>query len=110
MDHILMSQFREQQQLNLASKQTLGKQPDKLEPWVVLYFKIHVMGAPMKTQQAKQRDLERFLRFFNRELEHQYIDGWTPAVTKAFQNELAATISPITMLPYRVTTINRIMA
>lgn len=110
MDHILTKQFREKTQLNLATKQILGKQADKLEHWVVLYFKIHVMGAPIKTQQAKQRDLERFLQFFNRELEHQYLDGWTPAVTKSFQNELAATISTITMLPYRVTTINRIMA
>lgn len=58
-------------------------------------------NAPIKTQQAKQRDLERFLRFFNRELEHQYIDGWTPAVTKAFQNELVTTVSTITMSPCR---------
>ena len=55
------------------------------------------MGTPVKTQQAKQRDLEKFLRFFARELGHEYLEGWTPAVTKAFKNELQATISPITM-------------
>lgn len=45
MDHILTKQFREKQQLNLVSKQLLDNQSDKLEYWVVLYFKIHVMGA-----------------------------------------------------------------
>lgn len=45
--------------------------------WAGLYFEIHVAGAPEKTQQAKKRDLGRFLEFYTRETGHDQIDGWT---------------------------------
>ena len=81
-----------------------------LSAWVILYFKVHVMGAPIKTQQAKQCDLEKFLQFFNKELGHEQIDGWTPTVTKEFQQQLSNTFSKTTGTKYQVTTVNRIMA
>lgn len=86
------------------------KERDSLNAWVLLYFKVHVMGAPIKTQQAKQRDLERFMRFFIAEVGHDYLDGWTPAVTKHFQQSLVKTVSSVTGKAYSETTINRILA
>jgi len=83
---------------------------DSLTAWVVLYFSTQVMGAPVKTQQAKQRDLEKFLRFYNQEVGHDQIDGWTPAVTKQFQKSLAQTLSNVTGKAYQETTINRVLA
>lgn len=87
-----------------------SSQRDSLDAWILLYFKIHVMGAPIKTQQAKQRDLEKFMRFFNAAIGKDCVDGWTPAVTRCFQNSLANTVSVITSKTYSPTTINRVMA
>src|SRR6478672_7592798 len=67
-----------------------------LSAWAVWYFKTQVMGAPLKTQQAKQRDLDKFLRFFAANVGHDQVDSWTPAVTKQFQQTLGKTLSPVT--------------
>ena len=83
---------------------------NSLDAWIALYSQIHVIGAPLLTQQAKQRDLEKFTRFLKSELGHDHVDGWTPAVTKAFQQGLLKIISPITQQPYKATTINRVIA
>ncbi len=105
MDKFFLGQIRK---LNL--EQIQDSQKNLLSALVVLYFKVQVMDAPIKTQQAKQRDLEKFLQFFNQELGHEQIDGWTPAVTKEFQQQLSNIISKTTGNKYPVTTVNRIMA
>lgn len=91
--------------------ESLGvKHRDSLTAWALLYFKIHVMGAPQKTQAAKQRDLEKFMAFFDSELGHEHLDGWTPAVTRRFQQSLIKSVSAYTTRGYAETTINRVMA
>jgi integrase/recombinase XerD len=85
-------------------------QANSLRAWMALYTQIHVVGAPLKTQQAKARDLEKFARFVQVEVGHDQIDGWTPAVTKAFQSSLLKTISPVTQQAYKATTVNRVLA
>lgn len=35
---------------------------DSLTAWAQMYFQVHVVGAPVKTQQAKRRDLHDVLR------------------------------------------------
>lgn len=81
-----------------------------LTAWLTIYDQFHIQGAPAKTIQAKQRDLDQFRQFFQLEVGHDAIDNWTPAVTKHFQRDLQQTISPRTQKPYKATSINRIMA
>lgn len=85
-------------------------QVNSLQAWIALYIQIHVVGAPLLTQQAKHRDIEKFTRFIKSELGHDHVDAWTPAVTKAFQQGLLKIISPLTQQPYKATTINRTIA
>ncbi len=81
-----------------------------LSAWLSYYYAVHVKGAPEKTEQAKRKDLAKFMRFFQTELEHDLVDGWTPAVSKQFQKSLSKTLSEKTGKPYKATSINRIMA
>lgn len=83
---------------------------DSLPVWTQGYFQAHVVGAPVKTQQAKHSDLEKFLQFFKTEVGHYHIDGWTPVVTKQFQQSLLKTLSPITGKFYQEATVNRVLA
>ncbi len=107
MDNVFNGQFKEKVSVGLMQY----SQKNSLSAWVVLYFKLHVIGgAPVKTQQAKKCDLEKFMQFFTKELGHEQIDGWTSAVTKALPNELSTAKSPISGNHYQVTTVNRIMA
>lgn len=78
--------------------------------WVTYYYHVHVKGAPEKTEQAKQKDLAKFLSFFELEVGSDHVDNWTPAVTKHFQKGLRKTISFKTQKPYKANSINRIMA
>ncbi|MFH1356739.1 MAG: tyrosine-type recombinase/integrase [bacterium] len=86
------------------------KNTEFLTGWASLYFKIHVIGSPKKTEMAKKKDLSKFLDFYSREVGHDRVDSWTPAVTKQFQHELKNKISAFTNKPYKATTINRVMA
>lgn len=81
-----------------------------LTAWVRLYAQVHIKGAPEKTEQAKTRDLAKFLDFYQLEVGQDHVDSWTPAVTKHFQKLLTKTISPRTQKPYDPNTVNRIMA
>jgi integrase/recombinase XerD len=83
---------------------------DSLTAWLTYYYQVHVKGAPEKTEEAKQKDLAKFLNFFQLEVGHDHIDSWTPAVTKHFQKHLKKTISPKTQKLYKATTVNRVMA
>lgn len=81
-----------------------------LRAWIEIYIQIHVKGAPFKTQQAKAQDINKFLRFFQQEMGHDHIDGWTPAVTKQFQLHLLKTFSSQTKKTFKETTVNRVLA
>jgi len=85
-------------------------QTHSLTAWVVLYFKVHVHGAPDNIVTAKRYDLEKFLCFFKSEIGHDHVDSWTPAVSKRFQKVTAQTIVAATKKPYEPTSVNRIFA
>jgi integrase/recombinase XerD len=85
-------------------------QDHSLLAWAEFYYHIHVKGSPLKTEQAKQRDLQKFLTFIMQEVGHDHVDSWTPAVTKHFLQSLKNTVSGNTQKPYKATTINRILA
>lgn len=83
---------------------------NSLSAWLSYYYSVHVKGAPEKTEQAKQKDLSKFIQFFQNEVGHDHVDSWTPAVSKQFQKKLTKTISDKTGKPYKATSINRTMA
>lgn len=56
------------------------------------------------------KDLGKFIDFFQKEVGHDCIDNWTPAVSKQFQKGLLQTISQVTGKTYKATTVNRTMA
>jgi integrase/recombinase XerD len=39
-----------------------------LSAWFAFYYQVHVKDAPQKTEQAKQKDLAKFLNFFQMEV------------------------------------------
>jgi hypothetical protein len=69
-----------------------------------------VLKMPDKTTEAKRRDLKRFAQFFASALNHDHVDGWTPAVTKHFQTSLSQILSAKSGRVLMATSINRIMA
>jgi len=83
---------------------------NSLSAWMSFYYQVHVKGAPEKTEAAKQKDMKKFLNFFQTEVGHDFVDNWTPAVTKQFQRSLCNTISVKTGKAYKATSINRTMA
>jgi integrase/recombinase XerD len=83
---------------------------NSLTAWLSYYYSVHVNGAPEKTEQAKKKDLSKFILFFQMEVGHDQVDSWTPAVSKHFQKNLCKTISEKTGKPYKATSINRTMA
>lgn len=83
---------------------------NSLSAWLSYYYSVHVKGAPEKTEQAKMKDLSKFIQFFQMEVGHDHVDSWTPAVSKHFQKNLCKIISDKTGKPYKATSINRTMA
>ena len=83
---------------------------NSLTAWLLFYVQVHVKGAPDKTVQAKQKDLSKFINFFQSEVGHDLVDNWTPAVTKQFQRSLCTIISQKTGKPYKATSTNRTLA
>lgn len=83
---------------------------NSLTAWLSYYYAVHVKGAPEKTEQAKKKDLSKFIKFFQAEVGHDNVDNWTPAVSKHFQRNLSKTISEKTGKPYKATSVNRTMA
>lgn len=65
---------------------------NSLSAWLSYYYSVHVKGAPEKTEQAKKKDLSKFIYFFQTEVGHDLVDSWTPAVSKQFQKNLVKTI------------------
>ena len=66
---------------------------NSLSAWLSYYYSVHVKGAPEKTEQAKKKDLSKFIQFFQSEVGHDWVDSWTPAVTKQFQRNLTKIVS-----------------
>jgi integrase/recombinase XerD len=62
--------------------------PGSLCAWVRLYWNWQVSGASVATLRAKRSDLARFVTFFVGELQHDSVDGWTPAISRHFQAHL----------------------
>lgn len=83
---------------------------NSLTAWLTYYYTVHVKGAPGKTEQAKMKDISKFINFFEMEVGHDLVDSWTPAVSKHFQKHLYKTVSEKTGKPYKATSINRTMA
>ena len=83
---------------------------NSLTAWLAFYYQVHVKGAPIKTEQAKKKDMEKFVNFFELEVGHDHVDNWTPAVSKQFQKVLCKTIFEKTGKAYKATTVNRVMA
>ena len=83
---------------------------NSLSAWLSYYYSVHIKGAPEKTEQAKIKDLSKFIHFFQMEVGHDLVDNWTPAVSKQFQRILIKTVSEKTGKPYKATSINRTMA
>jgi integrase/recombinase XerD len=83
---------------------------NSLSAWLSYYYSVHVKGAPEKTEQAKMKDLSKFIHFFQNEVGHDHVDNWTPAVSKQFQKSLSKIISEKTGKPYKATSVNRTMA
>lgn len=83
---------------------------NSLSAWLSYYYSVHVKGAPEKTEQAKMKDLSKFIHFFQTAVGHDLVDSWTPAVSKHFQKNLSKTISEKTGKPYKATSVNRTMA
>ncbi|CDZ79497.1 Tyrosine recombinase XerD [Legionella massiliensis] len=83
---------------------------NSLSVWLSYYYSVHVKGAPEKTEQAKLKDLSKFVNFFQNEVGHDQVDSWTPAVSKQFQRQLCKTVSEKTGKPYKATSVNRTMA
>jgi integrase/recombinase XerD len=83
---------------------------NSLSAWLCYYYAVHVKGAPEKTEQAKMKDLSKFIHFFQVEVGHDCVDNWTPAVSKQFQKNLSKIISAKTCKPYKATSINHTMA
>lgn len=94
----------------ISSKVSVQFDTNSLKAWLGYYYEVHVRGAPSKTEQAKMKDLTKFIRFFEMEVGHDNVDSWTPAVSKQFQKSLCSTISPVTGKSYKATTVNRTMA
>lgn len=83
---------------------------NSLSAWLSYYYSVHVKGAPEKTEQAKKTDMLKFIQFFQAEVGHDFVDSWTPAVSKHFQKSLMKIVSEKTGKPYKATSINRTMA
>ena len=83
---------------------------NSLSAWLSYYYSVHVNGAPEKTEQAKKKDISKFIQFFQMEVGHDLVDSWTPAVSKHFQKNLIKTISEKTGKTYKATSINRTLA
>jgi integrase/recombinase XerD len=86
------------------------RNPKSLTAWANLYVSVHVVGAPLKTQEAKRRDLQAFLAWFSTEVGHDQVDGWTPAVSRAFLSAMRGRVSEVTGRVLSPTTVNRVLA
>jgi integrase/recombinase XerD len=86
------------------------KKSVSLIAWANLYFEFHVVGSPSNTVEAKTQDLSKFLGFFSKEIGHDHVDSWTPAVTKHFLMQLSQLPLPGTGRALKATSINRVLA
>jgi integrase/recombinase XerD len=58
---------------------------DSLLYWVTEYWETRVVGSPAGTVRGKRDDLQLFLSFFATVVATDYVDDWTPSLSKAFK-------------------------
>ena len=54
----------------ISSKVSVQFDTNSLKAWLGYYYEVHVKGAPEKTEQAKMKDLKKFIQFLEMEVRH----------------------------------------
>jgi integrase/recombinase XerD len=72
-----------------------------LGAWFALYLRVEAEPGS-QTFEAMRRDLQAFFDFFRPAIGSNEVEVWTPAITKAFQRQLAK--------KKKATTVNRVLA
>ena len=85
------------------------RRPDGLEWWVEQYFALAVTTSPA-SQQAQRRDLARFLQYMQVEMDTDQRLAWTPRLSRAFQQHLPQTLTPVGRRAWSDKTILRMLA
>ena len=62
-----------------------GRKQDSMLHWVTEYWQTRVLGSPAGTTRGKRDDLQLFLSFFTNVVASDYVDDWTPSLSKAFK-------------------------
>ena len=62
-----------------------GRKQDSMLHWVTEYWETRVLGSPAGTTRGKRDDLQLFLSFFTNVVASDYVDDWTPSLSKAFK-------------------------
>lgn len=107
--NITVSQASTSEKKRFLSDHLSNEQKNTLSIWMTLYFEIHVVGMSGRTENAKAKDLEKFLDFFKMATGGEIVDHWTPALSREFQKHLQRIIIN-GQNGYAPSTINRIMA
>lgn len=95
-----------------VATQPAGIKPDNprsLTEWAKLYYFLKVKTSALETQKAKLNDLSKFINFYHRYTQSDDIAKWIAPVTKAFQDDYRRQIFPSTGMPYKTTSINRVL-
>ncbi len=87
----------------------LDPNQDDLVDWREAYFQLAVTTAD-SSRQVQRRDLATFLTFMKKEVGHTQRPQWTPRLSRAFVNELRATLNEHGQRRFADVTINRILA
>lgn len=81
-----------------------AKKQESLVAWMNLYVGLEAGGGSDNTLQAKRRDLENFLQFFQETTGSDHPDQWTRSLTASFMKHLERKVKK------KPTTINRVLA
>ncbi len=89
-----------------------GEDPDSLAAWRRVYEELEDKAKSDNTREAKRRDLDLFLRYFEQHVDSDQVDDWTKPVTTGFLRWLETT--PIDHGPEKknrkATTVNRVFS
>ncbi len=96
-----------------GSRNNLPTRPDPeqddLADWREAYFQWAVTTAD-SSRRVQRRDVATFLTFMQKEVGHTQRPLWTPRLSRAFVNELRATLNEQGQRRFADVTINRILA
>ncbi len=62
-----------------------ARKQDSILHWVTEYWETRVIGSPPGTTRGKRDDLQLFLSFFTNVVASDYVDEWTPSLSKSFK-------------------------